>query len=112
MIIYFGTLVLDEYFIVLVFPFLTDFYYQILVYLRLCLTQSLEVPLTREIIKHPTDVTPTIRNYLQGLYNEKEKIEKNALLQYLSLIKNLLIANPGLDTIIYFLTDKTTFISF
>lgn len=66
-----------------------------MVYLRLCLTQSLEVPLTREIIKHPTDVTPIIRKYLQGLYNEKEKIEKNALLQYVSLIKNLLIANPG-----------------
>lgn len=65
-------------------------------YLRLCLTQSLDVPLTREIIKHPTDVTPVIRNYLQGLYNEKEKIDKNALLQYVSLIKTLLIANPGL----------------
>lgn len=73
----------------------TSFCRQILVYLRLCLTQSLNVPLTREIIKHPTDVTPIIRNYLQGLYNEKEKIDKNALLQYISLIKNLLVANPG-----------------
>lgn len=70
-------------------------------YLRLCLTQSLEVPLTREIIKHPTDVTPIIRQYLQGLYNEKEKIEKNPLLQYVSLIKNLLIANPGLASIYF-----------
>lgn len=72
-------------------------------YLRLCLTQSLDVPLTREIIKHPTDVTPIIRNYLQGLYNEKEKIDKSALLQYVSLIKTLLIANPGLSIINFIL---------
>lgn len=78
---------------------------QILIYLRLCLIQNLEVPLTREIIKHPTDITPVVRSYLQDFYNEKDK---NALNQYVLLIKSLLLANIGLSTT-YFSYEATIF---
>lgn len=70
-----------------------------MVYLRLCLIQNLEVPLTRDIIKHPCEFTPVIRNEIQKLYSDKEAIDKNALLQYVSLIRQLFIANPGILTL-------------
>lgn len=70
-------------------------YVEILIYLRLCLTQSLDVPMSREVVKHPCEVTPTIRNFMQKLYEEKEDVDKNPLLQYLFLAKQLLVANPS-----------------
>lgn len=80
-----------------VLPFMTNVYVEILVYLRLCLIQNLEVPLTRDIIKHPCEFTPVIRNEIQKLYSDKEAIDKNALLQYVSLIRQLFIANPAIE---------------
>lgn len=68
--------------------------FQILIYLRLCLIRGLEVPLTRDIIKHPSEVTPIIRKHLQSMFVANDAIENNPLLQYVSLIKGLLFANP------------------
>lgn len=70
-------------------------YVEILIYMRLCMTQSLDVPLTREIIKHPADDTKVIKKYLLEQYNPDESLEKSALLQYVSLVKQLLVANPS-----------------
>ncbi|KAK9746868.1 Proteasome stabiliser [Popillia japonica] len=82
-----------------VLAFAIPVYTEILLYMRLCLNQSLDVPLTRNILKHPCESTPIIREYLQNLYKEGDVIEKSPLLQYLHLIKQLMVAHPGIESI-------------
>lgn len=79
----------------LTLPFSAIVYAEILIYLRLCLIQNLNIAMTREASKHPTEITPIIKKYLLKLFNEGEKIEGNSLLQYLWLIQQLLKAAPS-----------------
>nr|XP_022915862.1 proteasome-associated protein ECM29 homolog isoform X1 [Onthophagus taurus] len=80
-------------------PFATPVFTEMIMYLRLCLIQDLEVPLTRNIIKHPCETTPIIKKHLQSMFKETDEIENSALLQYVSLVKQLMMANPSVESI-------------
>ncbi|KAK4875583.1 hypothetical protein RN001_012005 [Aquatica leii] len=84
-----------------VLPFTTNVFLEILIYLRLCLIQDLNVPLKREIMRHPCEYTPIIRNKLQTLYNQMELQEKNSFSQYASFVRQLFIANPVIEPLCY-----------
>lgn len=65
-------------------------------YSRLCLLRDLDVPLTREIIKHPCEYSPVITAQFQSIMNQgNTKKHKNPLIHYTSLVRDLLIANPS-----------------
>lgn len=65
-------------------------------YLRLCLLRDIDVPLTREILKHPCEHSPKITSQLQSKINQGgTKKHKNPLIQYTLLVRDLLLANPG-----------------
>lgn len=89
-----------------VLPFNSQIYVEILTYLRLCMLQTLDVPLTRDILKHPTEVTPLIRKYLREMYDPNSTIDTNPLLQYVSLIKQLLLAQPSKILVFLFTAIK------
>ncbi|KAF5273782.1 hypothetical protein FQA39_LY00897 [Lamprigera yunnana] len=74
---------------------------QVIVYLRLCLIQNLNVPLKRDVMKHPCEYTPIIRDQFQQLYNHKELQQKNSFIQYSSLLQQLFIANPVIEPLHY-----------
>ncbi|KAJ8977535.1 hypothetical protein NQ317_010055 [Molorchus minor] len=76
-----------------VLPFTTQTYIEILIYLRLCLIKDLDVPLTREILRHPCEHTPIIHDHLQKV-NKDNGTKKNPLVQYTSIVRELLVANP------------------
>ncbi|KAJ8917780.1 hypothetical protein NQ315_010686 [Exocentrus adspersus] len=77
-----------------VLPFKINTYVEILIYLRLCLIKDLEVPLTRDILKHPCEFTPAIRELLENMSRDEKK-DTNSLIQYANLVRELLIANPA-----------------
>lgn len=78
-----------------VLPFPVPVYKEIMTYLRSCLVQNLNVALSRDIIRHPTEVTPLLCKHIQEIYAENEKSDKNILLQYLQFNKKLLRVNSG-----------------
>lgn len=70
--------------------------FQILIYLRMCLLWDIDVPLKREILRHPCEFSPVITARLQSKINQgNTKKHKNPLVQYILLIRELLIANPS-----------------
>ena len=58
------------------------------------MVRNLNVPLTRDILNHPCEHTPVVAEYLRGLFDDSKPIESNPLLQYTSLVRQLLIASP------------------
>ncbi|KAJ8933932.1 hypothetical protein NQ314_013688 [Rhamnusium bicolor] len=78
-----------------VLPFNIRTYTEILIYVRLCLIRNLEVPLTRDILKHPCEFTPQIRKQLQDIFEDTGNKNKNSLIQYTNLVREILIANPA-----------------
>ncbi|KAF7270517.1 hypothetical protein GWI33_016522 [Rhynchophorus ferrugineus] len=77
-------------------PFDVNTYKEILLYLRLCLIRDLDVPLTREVLKHPCEYSPTISKHLRELFEKCVK-KNNVLVQYGSLIRRLLLAHPAIE---------------
>lgn len=74
---------------------------QILLYIRLCLLRDTEVPLTREILRHPCEFSPIITSQLQAKINQgNTKKHKNPLIQYMLLVRELLLANPSKSLIV------------
>lgn len=84
-------------------------YTEVLIYLRLCLIRNLNVPLTREIMKHPCDVSPVIKKYLNELYDAGENHDDNALFQYVTLVQRLMLVNPGTSILLYLLQVITKY---
>ncbi|KAK5644780.1 hypothetical protein RI129_006080 [Pyrocoelia pectoralis] len=80
-----------------VLPFTLNVFLEMLTYLRLCLIQNLKIPLKREVIRHPCEFTPLIRNKLQSLYVETESVEQNIFSQYACLVRQLYLANPTFE---------------
>ncbi|KAG5880535.1 hypothetical protein JTB14_026768 [Gonioctena quinquepunctata] len=79
-----------------VLPFAMNTYIEVLIYLRLCLLINLDVPLTRDILKHPCEFTPEISVHLQSIIKQNNnKKGKNPLVQYTNLVRELMVANPG-----------------
>ncbi|XP_065156025.1 proteasome adapter and scaffold protein ECM29-like [Atheta coriaria] len=76
-------------------PFPPNIFVEMLIYSRLCLIQSLEVPLTRDVLKHPTDESPVIRAYLKQLYNNHEM--KASLVKYIVLLRQLVMTNQAVE---------------
>lgn len=60
----------------------------------MCLIRHLDIPLNREILSHPCEYSPMIGEYLQGIFDEGKDITVNPVLQYASLVRQLLLANP------------------
>lgn len=83
-----------------ILPFNIRSYVEILLYLRLCLLKNLQIPLERDILLHPNEYTPTVRNYLIDFYGKfTENIDTNPILQYFDLIKRLLLTNQSIEPI-------------
>ncbi|XP_018321144.1 proteasome adapter and scaffold protein ECM29 [Agrilus planipennis] len=80
-----------------ILPFTSAVFTEMIIYLRLCLLQNLDIPLTREILRHPNEYSPKIRSYLEELYNDNDTVEKSPLIQYVTLIRQLLIANIAIE---------------
>jgi proteasome component ECM29 len=80
-----------------ILPFSLRTYVEILIYLRLCLIRNLDIPLTRDILSHPCEHTPVVTDYLQNLFDDTKQIESNPLLQYTSLVRQLLMASPSME---------------
>ncbi|XP_060528524.1 proteasome adapter and scaffold protein ECM29 [Cylas formicarius] len=78
-------------------PFDVRTYAEIVLYLRLCLINTLDVPLTREVLRHPCQYTPIITKHLRDVYAGNGE-RANALSQYGSLLRKLLLANPALES--------------
>ncbi|XP_066149370.1 proteasome adapter and scaffold protein ECM29 [Euwallacea fornicatus] len=76
-------------------PFAPKVYLEILLYLRLCLLRTSNVPLTREVPKHPCEYSPKIRESIQFTYQH----DKDIFVQYCSMIKPLLLAQPGSEVL-------------
>nr|CAH7763652.1 unnamed protein product [Callosobruchus chinensis] len=76
-------------------PFNVNVFVEILIYIRLTLLRELDVPLTRDILKHPCEYTPKISAYMQSKAKKSEDGEHNSLTQYANLVRQLLIANPA-----------------
>ncbi|CAG9861828.1 unnamed protein product [Phyllotreta striolata] len=77
-------------------PFNVNTYKEILIYLRLCLVKDLDVPLSREILKHPCEYTPIIAAHLREKIKQSSvKLEQQPLIRYANLIRDLMIANPA-----------------
>uniref|UniRef100_A0A6P7FNW0 Proteasome-associated protein ECM29 homolog n=1 Tax=Diabrotica virgifera virgifera TaxID=50390 RepID=A0A6P7FNW0_DIAVI len=74
-------------------PFSVTTYTEILVYLRLCLIKDLEVPLTRDVLKHPCEHTPMIASFLQE--KSVDLNDESSIIQYVNLVRNLMVANPA-----------------
>lgn len=70
-------------------------YTEVLIYLRLCMIQHLNVPLNREIIKHPCDVSPIIKTFLNELFEKSSTDSSNTLMKYLTLVQKLMLYRPG-----------------
>ncbi|KAL1514253.1 hypothetical protein ABEB36_003540 [Hypothenemus hampei] len=78
-------------------PFTAKVYLEILLYLRLCLLKDLDIPLTKDVTKHPCQYTPKIVKHIREMYNnDKGKI---ALTNYRLMVKNLLLAQPEIETL-------------
>ncbi|CAG9835676.1 unnamed protein product [Diabrotica balteata] len=74
-------------------PFSVTTYTEILVYLRLCLIKDLDVPLARDVLKHPCEYTPKIASFLQE--KSAELSDESSIIQYVNLVRNLMVANPA-----------------
>ncbi|CAG9821950.1 unnamed protein product [Phaedon cochleariae] len=63
-----------------VLPFAVNVYAEILIYLRLCLIRDLDIPLTRDILKHPCEYSPKISHLLLSkIADTTMKKDKNPL---------------------------------
>lgn len=71
-------------------------YTEVLIYLRLCMIQHLNVPLNREIIKHPCDVSPIIKKFLIELHDKSRSDSSNTLTKYVTLVQKLMLYSPGM----------------
>ncbi|KAL3269226.1 hypothetical protein HHI36_008307 [Cryptolaemus montrouzieri] len=80
-----------------ILPYPVEVFKEVLAYIRLCLIQDVNVPLVREIMKHPCEETPLIAEYLQKSFMEPSKSESKAFLHYLKLCRQLLIANAAIE---------------
>ncbi|CAH0555694.1 unnamed protein product [Brassicogethes aeneus] len=80
-----------------VLPFSSATFNEILLYVRLCLLRDLEVPLTREVLRHPCEFSPVIGAHLQSLTNGNSTVENTPLLQYAALLRQYLVAQPSID---------------
>ncbi|CAH1974017.1 unnamed protein product [Acanthoscelides obtectus] len=76
-------------------PFNVSVFVEILIYIRLTLLRELDVPLTRDILKHPCEYTPKISVYMQSKAKNGDDSKQSSLIQYANLVRRLLIANPA-----------------
>ncbi|XP_050294249.1 proteasome adapter and scaffold protein ECM29-like [Anthonomus grandis grandis] len=79
-------------------PFSVNVYLEIILYLRLCLLRNLDIPLTRDVLKHPCEYTPKVAKQILDIYNDPSG--KEMLNHYASLVRSLLLTNSGLEPIL------------
>ncbi|XP_056640479.1 proteasome adapter and scaffold protein ECM29 [Diorhabda sublineata] len=76
-------------------PFNINTYTEILIFLRLCLLRDLDVPRTRDVLKHPCEYSPKIAAHLKEIIKRTSDVINNPLNQYTSLVRDLMLANPA-----------------
>ncbi|CAH1134863.1 unnamed protein product [Ceutorhynchus assimilis] len=78
-------------------PFQVSTYLEIILYLRLCLLKNVDIPMTRDIPKHPCEYTPKIVKAIREIYSDAAG--KETLVQYSSMVKSFIIVQPGLESL-------------
>lgn len=81
-----------------VLPFTPKTFNEVILYMRLCLLRDIEVPLTREVLRHPCEYSPIIGKHLLTYYNKKDD-STSPLQQYASLVRQYLIVQPNVDSL-------------
>lgn len=68
----------------------------------MCLLWEIDIPLKRQILRHPCEFSPIVTAQLQSKINQgNTKKHKNPLVQYTLLVRELLIANPSMFVLLY-----------